>query len=77
MARWKYRLIAGLQLIGLLIFAKVFLGLLLNPTCMRVVLWGIIVLGCAQVRLDHHFSLVSSGEGRDSDCRVSSKYSWG
>ena len=48
MARWKYRLIAGLQLIGLLIFAKVFLGLLLNPTWGPVVLWSIILLGCAR-----------------------------
>jgi hypothetical protein len=48
MARWKYRLIAGLQLIGLLIFTKVFLELLLNPTWGPVVLWGIILLGCAR-----------------------------
>ena len=64
MARWKYRLIAGLQLIGLLIFAKVFLGLLLNPTWGPVVLWGIILSRLCPVRLDHHFSLVSSGEGQ-------------
>jgi hypothetical protein len=52
MAPWKYRLIAGLKLIGLLIFIKVFLGplleLLLNPTWGPVVLWGIILLGCAR-----------------------------
>src|SRR5215813_8641333 len=40
MAPWKYRLIAGAKLIGLLVFVSVFFPLLVHPTWSLVVLWS-------------------------------------
>src|SRR5215471_18693291 len=40
MAPWKYRLIAGAKLIGLLVFFRVFFPLLVHPTWSLVVLWS-------------------------------------
>src|SRR5262245_14007101 len=47
MAPWKYRLIAFAELIGLFVLAKVFFGLLVNPTWGPVVVWGMVLIGYA------------------------------
>jgi hypothetical protein len=47
MAPWKYTLIAGAKLIGLIILSLVYLRLLFSPTWSSMVLWGTILIGCA------------------------------